>query len=164
MDAAQTAGCVPIDLGALPVDMMALSGHKGLLGPQGVGALYIRQGLCPKPLKQGGTGSASSQIVQPDVLPDRYESGAPNTPGIAGLSAGLDFLAERTVDTIRRATCQLGQLMLAGLASIDKVTVFGPKDMASNMGIRASVDDMAQLHSLLASKGIEFDLVRWEER
>ena len=69
VDAAQTAGSLPIDLGALDVDMMALSGHKGLLGPQGVGALYMREGVCPAPLKQGGTGSASGDEEQPEILP-----------------------------------------------------------------------------------------------
>ena len=135
VDAAQTAGCVPINLAALPVDMMAISGHKSLLGPQGVGALYIREGVHPAPLKHGGTGSASRQEVQPDAMPDRYESGTPNTPGIAGLSAAIDFLARETVPGIHARICDLGRAVLEGLAGIEKVRLFGPRDMASNAGV-----------------------------
>ncbi len=135
VDAAQTAGCLPIDLGRLPVDMLAISGHKGLLGPQGVGALYIREGMDPVPLKQGGTGSASNEEVQPEMLPDRYESGTPNTPGLAGLSAALDFLAQETVTRIRASACNLGEAMLRGLEGMDGIVLFGPRDMALNIGI-----------------------------
>ncbi len=135
VDAAQTVGCYPIDLGRLQVDMMALSGHKGLLGPQGVGALYIRDGIHPLPLTQGGTGSASNEEVQPEMLPDKYESGTPNTPGIAGLSAALDFLAEETIGRIRTSICNSGEAVLRGLAGMNEIALFGPRDMALNVGI-----------------------------
>ena len=135
VDAAQTGGCLPIDLAVLPVDMMAISGHKGLLGPQGVGALYVGEGMRPAPLKQGGTGSASSQETQPEMLPDRYESGTPNTPGIAGLSAALDFLARETVPKIRATICDRGRAMLRGLRDMDGLVLFGPQDMALNVGV-----------------------------
>ncbi|MGB2820506.1 MAG: aminotransferase class V-fold PLP-dependent enzyme, partial [Phycisphaerae bacterium] len=135
VDAAQTAGCVPIDLARLPVDMMAVSGHKGLLGPQGVGALYVGEGMRPAPLKEGGTGSASSSETQPQTLPDGYESGTPNTPGIAGLSAALDFLAGETVAKVRADIRQKGRAVLCGLEGTDGVVLFGPRDMAAGVGI-----------------------------
>jgi len=135
LDTAQTAGCVPIDLGRLPVDMMAISGHKSLMGPQGVGALYIRNGVSPAPLKHGGTGSSSSEEVQPEILPDKYESGTPNTPGIAGLGAALDFLASETVEKIRASICKTGEMILAGLETMKEVVVYSPPDMEHNVGI-----------------------------
>ena len=135
VDAAQTAGCVPIDLSRLPVDMMAFSGHKSLMGPQGVGGLFIKEEIDLIPLKQGGTGSASSEEVQPDVLPDKYESGTPNTPGLAGLSAALDFIASVTVEKIRAKICQVGKIILEGLQATDGVVVYGPRDMDNNVGV-----------------------------
>lgn len=135
VDAAQTAGCVPIDLSRLPVDLLAFSGHKGLMGPQGVGGLYIREGIELAPLKHGGTGSASSEEVQPAMLPDRYESGTPNTPGLAGLAAALDVLSSATVERVRARICEVGQLVLSGLAAIDGIILHGPRDMARNVGI-----------------------------
>ncbi|MCK5547514.1 MAG: aminotransferase class V-fold PLP-dependent enzyme, partial [Thermoplasmata archaeon] len=126
---------VPINLGSLSVDMMAVSGHKALMGPQGVGALYIRNGVSPTPLKHGGTGSASSDEVQPEIMPDKYESGTPNTPGIAGLSAALDFLASETVDKIRRSICEAGTVIYERLRSIDKIFLHSPDNMEHNVGI-----------------------------
>lgn len=92
VDAAQTAGIIPIDLSSLPVDMMAMSGHKGLLGPQGTGVLYIAPHVKLKQLKEGGTGSQSESLFHPEFLPDRYEAGTLNTPGIAGLGAGINYI------------------------------------------------------------------------
>lgn len=135
VDAAQTAGCVPIDIGELSVDMLAFSGHKGLMGPQGVGGLYIREGLEPKPLKHGGTGSRSSQELQPEFLPDKYESGTPNTPGLAGLAAALEFLATETVDAVRARICGLGTMLLEGLCAVDRVILYGTRDMSHNAGV-----------------------------
>jgi len=135
VDAAQTVGSVPIDLGALPVDLMAFSGHKSLLGPQGVGGLYIRKGIDLVPLKHGGTGSASSEEIQPDQLPDKYESGTPNTPGIAGLSAAIDFIASVTIRKIRAQICQTGKAFLENLQSMDDITLYGPHTMEHNVGI-----------------------------
>ena len=126
VDTAQTAGCLPIDIGRLAVDMLAFSGHKGLLGPQGVGGLYIRKGIELVPLKQGGTGSASTEEKQPGILPDRYESGTPNTPGLAGLSAALDFLEAVTVEKVRGHICRTGKAILEGLEAMDRILVYGP--------------------------------------
>jgi selenocysteine lyase/cysteine desulfurase len=135
LDAAQTAGCVPINLAEIPADLLAFSGHKGLLGPQGVGGLYIREGLSPDPLKCGGTGSASSRTVQPDWMPDKYESGTPNTPGLAGLSAGLDYLLQEGPEKIRGILNTLGAGIIAGLKDMEHVILYGPRDMRRNIGV-----------------------------
>ena len=91
VDAAQTAGILDVSLSALGADMIAMPGHKGLLGPQGVGVLVLGRGMLPRPLVCGGTGSQSESMFQPAQLPDRYESGTLNLPGIAGLFAGARF-------------------------------------------------------------------------
>ena len=135
VDAAQTAGCLPIDLAELPVDMLAFSGHKGLLGPQGVGGLYVREGIDLEPLKYGGTGSRSAEEIQPVFMPDRFESGTPNTPGIAGLGAAVAFLAAETVAKVREHVVRLGEMLLVGLGELDHVRVYGPKGMARNAGV-----------------------------
>lgn len=157
VDAAQTVGCLPIDLSALPVDMLAFSGHKGLMGPQGVGGLYVCEGIELLPLKHGGTGSASSEEVQPSVLPDRYESGTPNTPGLAGLGAALDFVASTSVDSIRRRIASVGQTVLERLQARDGVRLYGPGNMVQNVGIFAFTIgdcDPAQTARELGNRGI----------
>lgn len=134
VDAAQTAGCLPIDFDQLPVDLMAFSGHKGLLGPQGTGGLALREGVLPEPLVTGGTGSASSEISQPAMLPDRYESGTPNTPGLAGLGAAAGFLLETGVERIREGCARVGGTALAGLSQIPGIRLYGPRSMEANIG------------------------------
>jgi len=135
LDAAQTVGHVPVDLGSLPVDMCAFSGHKGLMGPQGTGALYIRKGIYPAPLMYGGTGSASTEETQPPVLPDMYESGTPNTPGIAGLLAAAKFLRKTTIAAIHAHLESIGVAFIAGLKEIGEVTLYGPGTMLLNSGV-----------------------------
>ncbi|MBM4142812.1 MAG: aminotransferase class V-fold PLP-dependent enzyme [Lentisphaerae bacterium] len=155
VDAAQTAGCLPIDLSRLPVDLLAFSGHKGLLGPQGTGGLFIREGFDPEPLMHGGTGSASSEIAQPAWLPDRYESGTPNTPGLAGLGAAIGFLLERGVASVRERVCAVGEALAAGLAGLPRVRLYGPRGMDANVGIFAfTVDgaDPAEVASALETR------------
>ena len=94
VDAAQAAGGLPIDVEAMNIDLLAVPGHKGLLGAPGTGALYIREGLELECLREGGTGSVSEHDIQPDFLPDKYEAGSHNTLGLAGLKAGVEFLLE----------------------------------------------------------------------
>lgn len=91
VDAAQSAGEIPLDVDAAGADAVAISGHKHLLGPTGVGALFVRHGLALPPLVRGGTGSRSDSLEQPEVMPDALEAGTPNVAGIAGLSAALEF-------------------------------------------------------------------------
>lgn len=130
LDAAQTAGCVPIDVVRTGVDILCFTGHKSLLGPQGTGGFYIRKGLenLLSPLIRGGTGSASELEEQPDFLPDKFESGTPNAIGLAGLAAGLRFLLDAGVEQIRKKEMQLTRLFLSGAADIPGVTTYGPLD------------------------------------
>lgn len=127
VDAAQSAGAVPIDLSALPIDLLAFPGHKALLGPLGTGGLYIRAGMDLKPLREGGTGSLSEQDRQPDFLPDKYEPGSHNAIGIAGWKAGLDFLIKEGVASVRAHERRLTDLFLKGLSDVPGLRVFGPQ-------------------------------------
>lgn len=128
VDAAQTAGALPIDVEGMGIDLLAFSGHKSLFGPQGTGGLIIREELAGRiePLMFGGTGSRSEREAQPDFLPDRYESGTPNTIGIAGLGAGARFVLTEGVDRIRRRKEELTARFLEGISSLPEVKVFGP--------------------------------------
>ena len=130
IDAAQTAGAVPIDLSSLPVDLLASSGHKGLLGPQGTGFLFVREGVPIVPLIDGGTGSRSESDRQPEFFPDALESGTQNSVGAAGLAVSLAWILRKGVATIRRREVVLVDLLLHGLSRIPGVTVYGPADPA----------------------------------
>lgn len=128
VDAAQTAGVEAIDVAAMGIDILAFSGHKGLLGPQGTGGLYVRESVNIKPLRVGGTGSLSESDKQPDFMPDRLESGTPNTPGIAGMKAGVEFILTTGRSKIQAKEQELTSLLLAGLRQIPEVTVYGPQN------------------------------------
>jgi len=138
VDAAQTAGALPIDVEKMRIDLLAFTGHKSLFGPQGTGGLYIREGLENKisPLKMGGTGSRSEFEQQPVFMPDRYESGTPNTIGIAGLGAGVSFVLEQTVGTVRDQEERLISRFLSGLRDLrDDVIVYGPQDASRQTAV-----------------------------
>ncbi|MFQ5879887.1 MAG: aminotransferase class V-fold PLP-dependent enzyme, partial [Dehalococcoidia bacterium] len=128
VDAAQTAGTYPIDVERMGIDLLAFTGHKGLLGPTGTGGLYIREDLEPAPLMRGGTGSLSDQEVQPDFLPDRYESGTLNVVGLAGLTAGVRYVLGVGVEAIRDHEKALVRAFLDGASSIPACRVYGPDD------------------------------------
>ena len=131
VDAAQTAGVLPVDMKAMNVDLLAFSGHKGLLGPTGTGGLAIGEAVKVAdmtPLKRGGTGSRSEFEEQPDFLPDRYEAGTPNSVGLAGLAASVDYLQQQGIETIRRHEMELTGQLIEGLQAIPGVRVFGPCD------------------------------------
>lgn len=124
VDGAQSTGSYPIDLEAMQVDLFAAPGHKGLYGPQGTGFLYVAPGVELEPLLHGGTGSSSAELVQPASLPERYESGTMNTPALAGLLAGVEFVASRGVASIHGYELELANLLVRGLAAIPGVTVY----------------------------------------
>ncbi len=130
VDAAQAAGHLPLDVSALPVEFLAFSGHKGLFGPPGVGVLYIREGFEKdlRPLKFGGTGSRSESLEQPEFLPDRFECGTPNLPGIAGLAAGIDFIQKIGLMRLHRHETALADIFLEKIRSHPRVKIYGPKD------------------------------------
>lgn len=127
VDAAQTAGVEDIDVEYCAIDMLAFSGHKGLLGPQGTGGLYVREGSDLIPLRYGGTGSSSEFDIQPSFLPDKLESGTPNTPGISGLLKGVNFIHDVGIHNIRIKEGQLAQQLITGLKKIKGVVVYSPE-------------------------------------
>lgn len=131
VDAAQSAGAITIDMEREKIDLLAFTGHKALFGPQGTGGLLIGERVDEKeliPVKRGGTGSRSELEEQPDFLPDLCESGTPNTVGLAGLLAGLDFVLREGVERIREHERGLTDRLLRGLLEIPGATVYGPLD------------------------------------
>ena len=141
LDAAQTAGHLPIDFQALGLSALAVPGHKGLLGPGGVGALLLRDELAQRltPLIAGGTGSASDSEYLPPYLPDRFESGTANLPGYYGWEAALRFVEDRGVAALRRHEMALCTRFLDGLADIEHLRLVGPRDPERRVGV-ISVD------------------------
>jgi cysteine desulfurase/selenocysteine lyase len=137
VDAAQSLGHLPTSFRDLPVDLVAAPGHKGLLGPLGTGVLYLRPGFEAEllPLRQGGTGTSSDEDVQPSTLPERYESGNHNVPGLVGLGAGVAYLQERTVAALREHEVELTAQLLDGLRAIKGVTLYGPTDPTRRVGV-----------------------------
>jgi cysteine desulfurase family protein len=135
VDAAQTAGVVPIDVAALGVDLLAVTGHKGLLGPTGTGALFVGEGLQLTPLRQGGTGSHSELLNQPGNMPDALEAGTLNTVGIAGLGAALKVIQRVGVAELRRHELAVTAELVSGLRGIDGVVVHGPSADAREVAV-----------------------------
>ncbi len=135
VDAAQSAGVIPINVREMNIDLMAFPGHKGLLGPQGTGGLYIREGVQVSPLRLGGTGSQSELLVQPEKMPDRYESGTQNTPGLAGLGAGVKYILENGQEPIQKKEANLANRLIQGVAGLDGVTIYGPPAGENRSGV-----------------------------
>ncbi len=124
LDAAQTAGVVPISLKNSCIDFLCTSGHKSLYGPMGTGLLVINTEQIPDSLFQGGTGSMSSERSQPEILPDKYESGTPNLVGIAGLNEGVKFILNKSVESIEKHEITLAQLMYDRLERLNDVILY----------------------------------------
>ncbi len=135
VDAAQSAGIYDINVERTNIDLLAFPGHKGLLGPQGTGGLYIRKGLVLETQREGGTGSQSELLSQPHIMPDRYEGGTLNTMGIAGLGAGVKFILEEGLDNIRKQGENLSQYLIDGLSKIDNVIIYGTKDVNTQVPV-----------------------------
>lgn len=127
VDAAQSAGILPIDVVEMGIDLLAFPGHKGLLGPQGTGGLYISPSVNLDTLYEGGTGSQSESATQPEVRPDKYESGTQNTAGLAGLAEGVKYIKEVGLASIYEHEFALTQHLLAGLQQLKGVHCLGPK-------------------------------------
>jgi len=134
VDGAQTLGCMPVNVESLGCALYAFPGHKGLLGPQGTGGLYIRPGLTLNTLREGGTGASSDSMRQNPDGPERYESGTLNLPGIAGLSAGVKYVSERLID-IERHERELTEHLLRGLIATPGAVVYGPRDVNKRAGL-----------------------------
>ncbi len=125
VDTAQSAGFVDIDVQRDHIDLLAFTGHKGLLGPQGVGGLYLRPGLILQPVITGGTGSFSESLEQPWFMPDLLESGTMNLPGIAGLKAALEFLRQTGKENLLQQERKHFQQLWEGLKEIPGVVLYG---------------------------------------
>ena len=137
LDAAQSAGVYPINAEELGVHMIAFPGHKGLLGPQGTGGLYIREELQIDQFIQGGTGSASYSLNQPEEMPDKFESGTPNSPGIIGLGKGIEYINKRGIDNIRNHEEELTSYFIQEVARIDGIRLYGPLDTSKQGAVVA---------------------------
>ena len=135
VDGAQSAGHLLIDFHRLEVDLFASSGHKGLLGPQGTGFLYLKEGIELTPLIYGGTGSNSRSDLQPEHLPERLESGTLNLPGLAGLHAALQFLQQTGIEQIHLRETQLTEKILEGLQKIERVKIYGSDNVMLRLGV-----------------------------
>ncbi|HEV2293379.1 MAG TPA: aminotransferase class V-fold PLP-dependent enzyme [Tepidisphaeraceae bacterium] len=150
VDAAQSAGHVPIDVQADFIDLLAAPGHKGLLGPSGTGFLYVRPGIerILRPLKEGGTGSVSEQPVQPEFLPDKYEPGSHNAIGIAGLAEGVKWVAEQTVEKLYEHDRDLVRTFIDGASDVAGLRYHGPQGVRDRIGVFSVQIDGYDAHEL----------------
>jgi len=153
VDAAQSAGHLPIDLQADNIDLLAAPGHKGLLGPLGTGILYIRPGLQKilDPIRQGGTGSLSEHDRHPDFLPDRYESGSHNAIGIIGLLEGVRWINRQGIQNLAAHDRELIATFIEGLADIRGLTLHGPQGVLHRTGVFSVTLDGFQPYELSAA-------------
>lgn len=137
VDAAQTAGIVDIDMIKSNIDFLAFTGHKGLLGPQGIGGFIVSDKLIPKidPIISGGTGSLSDEEEMPDFLPDRFESGTINLPGIVGLHQSLIYLKDEGIENIRLKKLEVTKYFLDKIKTIDNIDIIGKKDIKDRVGV-----------------------------
>jgi len=135
VDAAQSAGCRSVDVEAMNIDMLAAPGHKGLLGPQGTGLLFVKEGITLETLKEGGTGSYSDDLAMPLSAPDRYESGTQNVAGIAALGEGIRYVLEQGVKNIALYEAGLANHLIQGLKPVKGVTLYGPPAGENRSGV-----------------------------
>jgi cysteine desulfurase family protein len=135
VDAAQSAGVFPIDVQKMNIDLLAFPGHKGLLGPQGTGGLYVQEGLVLIPLREGGTGSRSEELAQPPNGPDRYESGTQNTAGIAALGEGMKFILDEGIENIHAKEARLTSRLIDGLCGLPGLRLYGPPAGLDRSGV-----------------------------
>lgn len=137
VDAAQTAGHLPLDVQRDQIDFLAAPGHKGLMGPLGTGFLYIRPGLEHNlaTIRQGGTGSISDQDIQPEFMPDKFEPGSHNAIGIAGLSAGIAWILDRGVENLELHERKLCATFINSIRQIDGLRYLGPQSIERRVGV-----------------------------
>ena len=137
LDTAQTAGVLPLDMAAMHIDALAFTGHKGLLGPQGVGGFLLLPDMVPlvTPLIAGGTGSVSHEEQMPSFLPDKFEAGTLNLPGIMGLHAALCWLERESIEKVRTHELALTERFLEGAEEIPNLRVIGRKGTEGRVGV-----------------------------
>jgi cysteine desulfurase/selenocysteine lyase len=135
VDAAQTAGVLPINVEAMQIDLLAFPGHKELLGPPGTGGLVVGERVSLRPIRQGGTGTRSEEEQQPNGFPEGFETGTLNTVGLAGLGAGVRFVLDTGVDRIRARQKTIIGRLLEGLSRVPGMTIYGPTDVEHQAGV-----------------------------
>lgn len=137
VDSAQTAGVLDIDIKRDNIDILCFTGHKGLLGPQGIGGFLIKEELVERvsPLIEGGTGSLSELEVQPTYMPDKFESGTPNVPGIFGLNASLNYLLKTGLESIYNKEIDLTSRFIEKIMNIDEKLLIGKKDIVDRTAV-----------------------------
>lgn len=157
VDSAQTAGYCDIDVKKMNIDLLAFPGHKSLFGLQGTGGLYIADNLTLSPIKEGGTGSNSESMIQPDFYPDKMESGTLNSPGIVGLNEGVNFILNTSLNTIRNHETELIEYLTSELKKLPYVKLYGE----TNSSIKTPVlsfnmerFDSSEIGEALNNKGI----------
>ncbi len=134
VDAAQTAGVIPIDIQAMQIDLLAFPGHKSLLGPTGTGSLYVSPRIQLGPWREGGTGGDSATPTQPAEFPYFLEGGTPNVLGVSGLIAGIQFVESEGLAKIHKHETDLTERLWQRLDAMDGIEVFGHRDMAKRVG------------------------------
>lgn len=139
VDTAQSAGTIDVDMEKCHIDFLAFTGHKGLLGPQGIGGFIISEELdrVLVPVIAGGTGSQSDSLELPSYLPDKYESGTMNLPGILGLHTALTYLEEETIEKIHRKKMELTEYFLQGVKKFPWIRVVGEQDLENRVAVVA---------------------------
>lgn len=161
VDSAQTAGVIPIDMKDLNINALAFTGHKSLFGPQGIGGFIIDDKIneAMDVLFTGGTGSSSYSLEHPLILPDKFESGTPNTPGIIGLTKGIEFINKEGINTIREKEEFLCKYALEKLLNMNNITIYGSKnyyDRTSTIPFNLKNIDPSELGFILDS---EFNII-----
>lgn len=161
LDTAQTAGVFPIDMEAMHIDALAFTGHKGLLGPQGIGGFILQPDMVPlvQPLIAGGTGSISHEEQMPSFMPDRFEAGTMNLPGIMGLHAALCWLERETIAAVRSHELELTERFLSGALDIPCLRVVGRQDIAGRAGVVSVVPENADPALAADALGREYGIM-----
>lgn len=175
VDAAQSLGHVPVDVQELRADLLAFPGHKGLLGPQGTGGLYIRPAILPRlaTTREGGTGSWSEADAQPSTMPERFEAGSHNTSGLVGLSESVQWILDRGVASLREHEAGLIRFVLdalrvggcrgtgwqGGAGPLEGFRLLGPTDGAARVGVFALVHDSLDPGDLAAILEASFGML-----
>ncbi len=148
LDASQYIGMDEIDVENSEIDFLCFSGHKGLLGPMGTGAFYIREGLDIRSFRYGGTGSKSDKEFQPDFLPDKFESGTMNLTGISGLNAALDFIQKTKIKNIRNKKKTLLNFLINELKKIKNIELYSPLDIEHQIGVLSFIPKNLNISNL----------------
>jgi cysteine desulfurase/selenocysteine lyase len=154
VDASQGAGVLPFDVRAMKISMLAFPGHKGLLGPQGTGALYVDESISLRPVIQGGTGSRSFETIHPLFMPDILESGTLNTPGIAGLGAGVEFIKKTGIKRIFDKKDYLVKILYERIVSNKKIKLYSSVDKKNSGIISLLIEgfDSSEIANILDAK------------